>query len=199
MGKKFFLSALLTLSVVMGFTGVRAEIEKIITTVNGMFCPKCPFSLGKHINEIEDITIDSIDLKTGDVTFFPKKNLLATPKDLKKMINDFKTATKKAGFTLGEKIRVLAQGKVVEVKTGQNRFRLWLNKTHKMILYKVTDLYKKILRDAIKQRKMVEVEGEIREGKNKFFRLFVNKVRILETRLNFWTRLKKLFHRNASR
>lgn len=176
MRKKFFFSAALTLSLVLGFTGIRAEIEKIITKVSGLICPTCSFALEKHIKKIGGITQNSIDIRTGDVALFPEKNVLATPKDFEKMLGDFKKATKKAGFTFGKKINVRAQG-TVEFEVAKNEFRLRLNKTHMMILHKIADVHKDILHDAIKQRKMVEIEGEIHEHKDLPFSLTVDSVR----------------------
>jgi len=179
MRKKFFFSTTLTLSLAMSFTGVRAEIEKIITKVSGLICPTCSFALEKHIKNIEGITRNTIDISTGDVALFPEKNVLATTKDFEKMLGDFKKATKEAGFTFGKKIRVRAQG-TVEFEAAKNEFRLRLNKTHMMILPKIADVHKDILRDAIKQKKMVEVEGEIHEDKDLPFSLSVDNIRLVD-------------------
>ena len=179
MRKQLFLITTLTLSVVIGFTGVRADIEKIITKVGGLICPTCSFALEKHIKKIEGITGNGIDIRTGDVAIFPKKNELVAPKDLKKMLHDFKKATKESGFTFGEKIRVRAQG-TVEFNAAKSEFRLQLNKTHTMVLHKIADVHKELLRNAIKQKKMVEVAGEIHEHKDLPFGLSVESVTLVD-------------------
>jgi len=179
MRKKLFLGMTLTLSLVIGFTGVGAEIEKIITKVGGLICPTCSFALEKRIKKVEGSSRNSIDIATGDVALFPKKNVLATPEDFKKMLSAFKKATKEAGFTFGEKIRVRAQG-TVAFTAAKNEFRLQLNKTHMMILYKMTDAHKKTLRDAIQQRKSVEVEGEVHKHKDLPFGLSVESIKLVD-------------------
>jgi len=174
MSKLFFYITTLTLSVVIGFTGVRADIEKITIPVKALVCPRCAFGLKEHIKAIKGIAKTSINLGTKQVELYPEKDVFTTPTDLKKLLDDFKKATKLAGLAVGEKIYVQVQGMVEEVTIDE--FQLRLHKTHTMSLYKISDTHKAILSNAIKQKKMVEIEGEIHEHKELPFGLSVDKV-----------------------